>query len=271
MIQSSHRRRVYFLFVPLVIFMMKTDVQAYAPSVEKTIEKDEVDPTVGEDNDPLEGMNKAIFDFNHFLDAILLKPVSQMVYEITPQPVQDGVHNFLQNLNEPLVLLNEILQLDGDNAADTLARFLLNTTFGVLGLFDIASEIGIYPHEETFGETLAVWGIGSGPYLVLPLFGPNNVRGTVGRGVDYYINPFNYYAKSHDRDYLIYVKLGVTTVDTRIRNMKLLDQLEEDSIDLYATIRSLYWQNLTARLKAAEDDDYSDRDLPSPFDDDDLD
>ncbi|HSJ48560.1 MAG TPA: VacJ family lipoprotein, partial [Gammaproteobacteria bacterium] len=134
--------------------------------------------------DPLEPINRAIYQFNDKVDEFVLKPVAEGYQRVTPKPVQKGVHNFFQNLEEPIVIVNGALQGKPRQAASDSARFFFNTTFGVVGLFDVATSMGHPKHREDFGQTLGVWGFGEGWYLVLPLMGPSTVRDTSGRLVD---------------------------------------------------------------------------------------
>ncbi len=133
-----------------------------------------------EASDPLEPLNRAIFSFNLTLDKAILRPIATVYNAALPDPVRDGVRNFLNNLRTPIILANDVLRGEIGRAGDTVGRFLLNSTLGVGGLFDIASELGFDFHNEDFGQTLAVWGIGEGPYLMLPIFGPSNPRDAVG-------------------------------------------------------------------------------------------
>ena len=190
-------------------------------------------------NDPLEPLNRAIFAINIEADRYILKPVAYVYKEAVPDPVQDMVGNFLHNLSSPVILLNAVLQGDMDHAGTTLARFLINSTIGLAGIVDIAGEMGIVRREEDFGQTLAVWGVDEGPYLMLPLLGPSNARDAVGRVVDYFGDPLTYlrYEKFN------YSRFGADTVDVRVRNYELLNDLEKTSVDFYAAVRSLYRQD----------------------------
>ncbi len=133
--------------------------------------------------DPLEGYNRAIYRFNETLDGVLLKPLAT-AYHALPDPVEKGVGNFFSNLGDPLNALNNLLQLKLDAAANDVMRFVINSTFGIAGIFDVASEAQMPKSDEDFGQTLAVWGVESGPYTVLPFFGPSTLRDAVGLGVD---------------------------------------------------------------------------------------
>ncbi|MBO67853.1 MAG: ABC transporter [Acidiferrobacteraceae bacterium] len=131
--------------------------------------------------DPLEKTNRAIHGFNNQVDKILFKPTAQIYLVHLPQPLRTAISNFFRNLAEPTTVLNDVLQGKGKQAVNDSARFSINTTLGVFGLFDIASSLGLAHHKEDYGQTLARWGIPDGPYLVLPIFGPSNLRDAVGK------------------------------------------------------------------------------------------
>ena len=134
-----------------------------------------------EANDPYEPFNRAMLDFNLALDKAILRPVTSVYLEVVPDPLQTNVHNFLQNLRGPVIFANDLLQGELDRAGTALLRFAMNSTFGILGINDFAAEVGIEKHDEDFGQTLAIWEVESGPYLVLPVFGPSSPRDGVGR------------------------------------------------------------------------------------------
>lgn len=203
-------------------------------------------------NDPLEPMNRYFFEVNYALDEIVLKPVAGWYYVALPNPVQDSVRNFLRNLSSPVILANDVFQGETDRAGTTLIRFLVNSTFGIVGLFDVASEMGFQYHDEDFGQTLAVHGVDEGPYLVLPIIGPSNPRDAAGRIVDVFLDPLTYIAGTDGLEDLPYVRSGVTAVDTRARNLKTLDEIREGSLDYYATIRSLYRQKRNDAIRNGE-------------------
>jgi len=131
-------------------------------------------------NDPWEGMNRSIFEFNEGLDAYVAKPLAQGYQTVTPQVVDTGITNFFSNLEDVLIVVNDIFQLKPIQAASDTARFLVNSTIGLLGFFDVASHIGLPKHDEDLGQTLGYWGVGAGPYIMLPFLGPSNVRDTFG-------------------------------------------------------------------------------------------
>lgn len=191
-----------------------------------------------EANDPYEPFNRAMLDFNLFLDRYILRPVAWVYKEGVPDPLRTNVYNFLENLRGPVTLANDVMQGEWDRAGTTLMRFGFNSTWGLFGINDIATEVGMVKHEEDFGQTLAVWKVDPGPYLVLPIFGPSNPRDAVGLVTDTLIDPFTW---TTPKDF----RLGVTVtraVDRRARNFDAIDDLQKNSLDLYAAIRSLYRQ-----------------------------
>jgi phospholipid-binding lipoprotein MlaA len=154
-------------------------------------------------NDPLEPFNRAVFAVNMQLDKMLLRPAGIVYRGVLPKPVQTGVNNFLGNLRAPVVFANDVLQGDIDRAGNTAGRFAINTTVGVLGVWDAAAHFGIHGHSEDFGQTFGTWGIGEGFYLVLPLLGPSNPRDGIGLLAEYFVDPFNIWARGQDEDGLI--------------------------------------------------------------------
>ena len=197
-------------------------------------------------NDPLEPMNRYFFEVNRGLDQLLLRPAAEIYRGAVPDMVQQMVHNFLLNLNEPIVFTNSLLQGDPDNAGKSFGRFAANTFIGVGGLFDVA---GIDRQEEDFGQTLGVWGLGEGPYLVLPVIGPRPPRDLAGMVADTYIDPWNYLARRNDIDFPEQtVRFIAEGVDARSRNIEAIDEIERSSIDFYATVRSLYRQRRAALI-----------------------
>ncbi len=142
---------------------------------------------VGSEADPLEGYNRSMHAFNEGLDQNILKPVAEGYRDIMPDPAERGVSNFFSNLREPFNILNNLLQFKFEEAVSDTVRFGINTTIGILGFFDVASDAGIPKHDEDFGQTLAVWGVESGPYFVLPLLGPSTVRDTTGTLTEFWV------------------------------------------------------------------------------------
>jgi phospholipid-binding lipoprotein MlaA len=193
-------------------------------------------------NDPGEPANRAVFKVNKALDSALLRPAAIAYKDYTPGIFQTTINNVLNNLRAPVIFFNDILQGEIQRAGTTFFRFIVNSTIGFLGLADPATEMGLVRHNEDFGQTLAVWGVPEGPYLMLPIFGPSNPRDAVGLVVDFLIDPLNIWAANTNREWVPLSRAGVRAVDTRARNFDALEDLENTSLDFYAAIRSLYRQ-----------------------------
>ena len=195
-------------------------------------------------NDPFEGGNRIMFDVNQVLDEVLLRPVAVVYRAVLPDFAQDGVRNFMNNLNSPVIFANDVLQGESDRAGTTLLRFGINSTIGLGGLIDVAKEFDLPYHDEDFGQTLGTWGAGEGPYFYFLVMGPSNVRDFTGFVVDRGLDPLTYVNWGNDE--LEYVPLGRTVlnvIDLRARNIDTLDEIERASVDYYASIRSLYRQS----------------------------
>ena len=204
--------------------------------------------TVDVDSDPLEGFNRAMYHFNYGVDVAVLRPVSWVYLHGVPEEGREMVGNFVENINAPVDLANSVFQGDGYNSSATLWRFLINTSFGIGGLFDPAAEIGLKARHADFGQTLAFWGVDSGPYLVLPLLGPSTVRDGIGKIPDTALQPINWMEEWWPSLTLA----GVKAVDFRANNMDLIDDTYRDSIDPYATFRSGYLQHRAAEIRKAK-------------------
>lgn len=213
-----------------------------------------------ETNDPVEPVNRTIFRFNQGLDSVILKPIATIYKKVLPQTLQDGIRNFLNNLRTPVILANNLLQGDLDGAHNTIARFTTNTVIGFAGFGDPAGDLGAKYRSEDFGQTLGVWGMGEGPYLMLPLFGPSNPRDLIGLIVDSVSDPIDIWADNTDRNAIPISRLLVRGIDRRARNLKTLDELEKSSLDFYATVRSLYRQIREDEIKNGDSGDT----IPSP-------
>lgn len=195
-------------------------------------------------NDPFEGSNRFFFDVNQVLDDVLLRPVAIAYRAVVPDFARDGVRNFMNNLNSPVIFANDLMQGEGDRAGTTLLRFGVNSTIGIGGLFDVAKELGHPYHDEDFGQTLAVWGVGDGPYLYFPLMGPSSARDFTGFVVDRGLDPLTYVNwGDDDLEYVPIARTVLNVIDLRSRNIETLDDIERSSVDYYASIRSLYRQS----------------------------
>jgi phospholipid-binding lipoprotein MlaA len=192
-------------------------------------------------NDPYEPTNRKIFALNDGLDKHVMRPVAVFYNDTVPDQIRDRFHYMLANMDEPVTFANDVLQGEPVRATQTLGRIAFNSTLGIGGMFDIATKMGIPPHDEDFGQTLGVWGSGEGPYWVLPFVGPSPPRDTAGRIVDIGLDPFTY-IRFDGFHTLTYARAGMGVLDLRARNVDTLDQIERTSVDYYATQRSLYRQ-----------------------------
>jgi phospholipid-binding lipoprotein MlaA len=221
-----------------------------------------------EPSDPLEPLNRGIFQFNMVLDGLLLEPAARLYRMATPQFVRTGVSNFLANLRTPVVLANDLLQGEFERAELTLGRFMLNTILGVGGVVDVGGKVGMPErHYEDFGQTLAVYGVGSGPFLMLPLLGPSNGRDVVGRVADLALDPFSVMSIGDvglaSTEFSV-ARRSAETVSFREETLEEFDELKRSSIDLYAAVRTLYGQFRANEIRnggVAEIDDIYDEGL----------
>ena len=211
-------------------------------------------PTADEadtDNDPAEGVNRAIFKANLAADHAVMRPVAEAYTDHVPEVVQTGIHNVVQNLKEPAVALNDLLQGNVNYAWQSVQRLAVNTTVGAAGVVDVAAKWGLPPHKADFGQTLAVWGVGEGPFVELPLLGPSNPRDALGTAVDLALNPLTFVGGA-PATYAGVATGGANLIDTRAQHLQDLDALERDSLDYYATLRSVYRQHREAEISAAK-------------------
>ncbi|TAH32600.1 MAG: VacJ family lipoprotein [Alphaproteobacteria bacterium] len=201
----------------------------------------------GEENvvqDPLEGLNRATFEFNYFMDGLLFKPVASLYRDLPPPPVRESMDNFLLNLHSPVNFFNGVLQGDVEHAGNTLFRFLVNSTLGVAGLFDVANNwFNVAYRQEDFGQTLGVWGMGENAYVVLPILGPSNTRDSIGRVADFFMDPLRYILLVHNDESELFMGRAATDgISQRAKTISVLDDIEAGSVDYYSSIRSLYKQ-----------------------------
>lgn len=221
--------------------------------------------------DPIEPVNRAIFQVNEAADFLVVRPVAETYRQVVPDPLKDMVTNVLRNLRTPVIVLNQLLQGDWQGAEVAATRFFLNSTVGVLGLVDIAGygNPELAYESEDFGQTLSVWGVGDGPYLVLPLLGPSNLRDTAGRVVDTASDPLTYTLT----DDASLARTLVGAIDARSQLLDPLDEVRRSSLDYYAAVRSLYIQGRDGEIRegATTDDesfpDFEDFDDLEDFED----
>ncbi len=215
---------------------------------------------IEEDYDPLETVNRFTFAINEAIDFLLLRPAAEVYRFLLPNLVQDTVRNFTRNLKAPVIWANDLFQGKDEKAATMAGRFLVNTTLGLGGLFDVADAWwDLEYHAEDFGQTMGFYGSGPGAYLVLPLFGPSSVRDGIGRGVDTLISPWSYVLAAADVGPRTEIQLGTQAaggIDLRARNIDNLDELKRDSVDFYARIRSLYLQLRRSQIRDEGESDF---------------
>jgi len=208
-------------------------------------------------NDPFEPTNRYVFDVNLAVMDMALNPIATMYREGVPEPYRHGVRNFLDNLQMPITILNSALQGDWDNTAEASMSFFINTTAGLGGIFDIPGSFDEEPRKADFGETLAVWGVDEGPYVMLPLVGPSSTRDTVGLGVDILTDPLTYLLSP----IWSYARAGTDAVQATSDSKGQVADLRRSSVDFYASVRSLYRQNREAEIREAEGDDFMSDDV----------
>ena len=203
-------------------------------------------------NDPYENVNRVIFDANMTLDKYFFEPVAEGYRWILPTPIRTGISNVLRNLKGPVIMANDLLEGNPERFGQTFARFTMNTIFGLGGIMDVGTASKIPYHDADFGMTLAVWGVGSGPYLVLPLLNSSNPRDGIAYGLESYADPVGVEFRVHGYDEANYARLGVGLVSERADHIEDIDELKRSSLDFYATVRSLYWQDRNAKIEAAK-------------------
>ncbi|RLK39249.1 phospholipid-binding lipoprotein MlaA [Cupriavidus plantarum] len=208
-------------------------------------------------DDPLEPMNRAVFKVNDTVDQYVAVPIAKGYQKVTPEPARTAVTNFFSNLADVGNFANNVLQGKGVEAAETLMRVAINSVLGIGGLIDIATPAGLSKHSQDFGLTLGVWGVPSGPYLVLPLFGPSSFRDGVGLGASFYLDPAHYLDPAW-RNSLF----GVNVVSTRANLLGATDLLSQAALDKYAFVRDAYRQRRqyliesgSGKLPAYDDED----------------
>ena len=194
--------------------------------------------TSGNPKDPIEGFNRAMFAFNEGLDTAIIKPVATGYEAVLPSPVRTGVTNFFSNIEDVFIGVNNLLQGKLPQAASDLGRVVINTTIGLLGVLDIASDAGLEKHDEDFGQTFGRWGVGNGAYVVLPLFGPRTVRDTAGLVLDSAVDPVRKHEPRGTRNAAVVLRL----VNKRANFLAADKVVEEAALDKYSYMRDAYLQ-----------------------------
>jgi len=232
----------------LISLMLATNVSAGTDGENNLSKKNS-----GEVKDCFESVNRATFKFNQVLDGVIFEPVAK-AYRVLPSPVRVGASNALDNLSTLVTIPNNILQGELKKASVNTGRFIVNTTVGIVGIFDVAEKIGFVEYEkEDYGQTLGVMGVGAGCYIVLPVLGPSTVRGTVGSfanilGGDAWYNITVANDTQHFSEFDYYVSRVSSGINFRAKNIDSFENLEKNSIDFYASVRSLYLQDRQKKI-----------------------
>ncbi len=204
-------------------------------------------------NDPIEPTNRVFFAVNTGIDRVFFRPLA-IVYRQVPEVIRNPIHNVLDNLAGPVIFANDVMETKSRRAGDTFMRFLINTTAGVGGLFDVASDWGYPAHSADFGVTLALWGLPNGPFLFLPVLGPSSPRDAAGFAADVVIDPYFWPPNGGGFNAFRLTRTGLSAVDARERVLDGTDQINKTALDPYATYRSLYQQHRQSQIDATRSD-----------------
>jgi len=241
-----------FLITSLISFMLATNVSADTDGENNLSKKNS-----GEVKDCFEGLNRATFSLNQGLDKVIFKPVAKG-YRKLPSPIRSGTSNALENISSLITIPNNILQGEFRKAGINTGRFAVNTTVGILGIFDVATKMNFPEYErEDYGQTFGAWGIGAGCYIVLPVVGPSTVRDAFGSFVNVLGGDPYYNASVHgnnqylDKDIYMTTKI-ISGIDFRAKNLESIDNLEKNSMDFYASVRSLYLQDRQQKIRNSD-------------------
>lgn len=213
-------------------------------------------------DDRFEASNRMVFAFNNTVNDAVIHPVVKGYRTVVPSPARTGVRNFLRTLKSPVTLGNQVLQGDLEGAGNVVSRTIINVLLGLGGVIDLAGHEGIEYESEDFGQTLAVWGVDHGPYLVVPLIGPSSLRDYTGYFVDGFADPLRWYLFNVHEEGLYYTKMGVEYLDLRESLIDVLEELEKSSVDYYAATRSIYYQRRQALVEDRDRSGSGAADLP---------
>ncbi len=234
------------MFLNITALLLTVSILASCATSQNETTMGEMANNTGAIYDPLEESNRATFAFNQTMDDIIIMPVVKGYETALPEPARDGIDNVLRNLRSPTTLANQLLQGDIKGAGNVVLRAAINTFVGLGGLFDVAGREGIPYEYEDFGQTLATWGVGHGPYIVVPLIGPSSMRDYAGYFIDSYADPLRWYLFNTHNEGIYYGKVGVEYIALRSSLVDVLEDLEKSSIDYYAATRSTYYQRREA-------------------------
>ena len=257
----------------IVLFLSSVLLIQGCASKESSVRHNNSETEIVSVNDPLENINRVIFQFNIIFDKLILRPIAITYKAIVPEFVRNRITYSLNNLGMPITAVNNLLQGELSKAGVSTSRFIVNSTVGVLGFFDPASSIGLESENEDFGQTLSVWGVPSGPYLVLPFLGPSNPRDFTGLLSTSLLDPMYQVGGGSASDSQRLYRMGTGAIDFRSQNIEILDDLQNNSIDYYAAVRSFYSQgresqalnNLENNTQAQENDIFDDFDIEESY------
>ena len=224
-------------------------------------------------NDPLEPVNRIVFSFNIIFDKVVLRPIAIVYKTVVPGFLRNRITYSLNNLSMPITAVNNLLQGEFAKAGISTSRFIINSTIGILGFFDPASSFGLESANEDFGQTLTVWGIPSGPYMMLPFLGPSTPRDFTGLLSTSLLDPMYHVGSANTRDSLRIYGMGGGAIDFRSRNIEIFDDLQNNSVDYYAAVRSFYSQarasqasdNMEINILYDENDIFDDFDIDNSY------
>jgi phospholipid-binding lipoprotein MlaA len=240
------------IITSLISLMLATNVSADTDGENNLSKRNS-----GEVKDCFEGLNRATFSLNQGLDKVIFKPVAKG-YRKLPSPIRSGTSNALENISSLITIPNNILQGEFKKAGINTGRFAVNTTVGILGIFDMATKMNFPEYEkEDYGQTFGAWGIGAGCYVVLPIIGPSTVRDAFGSFVNVLGGDPYYNASVHGNNQYLDKDLYMTTkiisgIDFRAKNIESIDNLEKNSMDFYASVRSLYLQDRQQKIRNSD-------------------
>lgn len=234
--------------------MALTPRVALAADPDPLFDDDAVDTAPRGFPDPFEPLNRGTFAFNLKLDQFVLDPVGRAYAFVVPAPGRRAVRRVLANVNSPSVFVNDVLQLAPKDASITVGRLIINSTIGLVGIFDVAEKMGLPGHHSDFGQTLALYGMPSGPFLILPAIGPTTARDGVGYLVDFAFRPLTYILTPAVQILVVSIQEGSAGIAARDAHAMALNALQESSIDYYAALRSAFYQDRMAQIYARRED-----------------
>ena len=252
MVERTHKFKIFFLISFLILLLLpalsKADISQFIEENYNSSYVESSDPEIDYNIfDPYESTNRKMFAFNQAVDKAILKPMAQAYRDVVPEGGRESIRNFLRNLESPTILFNDILQGEEERASNTVNRFIINSSVGFFGFGDPATNMGYPRHTEDFAQTLAIYGVESGPYIVSPLFGPSTPRHIAGRVVDFAVHPLTWYLQNQNEGYRYSYGLSEAVV-AREELLDVLDDIEANSTDYYVSIRNMYMQRRLSEI-----------------------